>query len=396
VAEEVAEHVSSVAPAARREALAREIDAVIAQARRRLARIEEERLEDGIDELLPQEAEWRRHGGNQPWICFVVSRDMETIEVQPWHYPYGNLWNGHSPFRAIRPRHIEALSELSGLDAARPFTAAQSNWNAPSDPLLRRSEEPTRTEVAARALARVLANPDDPGCTLEQDDEARLAFARAVRDVDPPRAAAIRLETPSRGGPHDQDRLLARQLWRLHGARWSTVAHLVDGWEHRRGFVTRIALEARVFLDRAAELYALAPITGVALQGARRVLDELTASPFLARIRVLSLRNDALDDDVVGTLVASPHLGRLVELDLSGNEITMRGLHRLAQAPLSRVEYIDLAGNVDDPTPVEVCDSSGAMLGEIDLPASAQELLASHPGLRWLHPRTPDRGGDVW
>ena len=57
----------------------------------------------------------------------------------------------------------------------------------------------------------------------------------------------------------------------------------------------------------------------------------------------------------------------------------------------------DLGGNVDDPTPEEVVDSSGARTGDIDLPPAGRDLLAGNPALRWLHPRpSVGRVADAW
>ena len=115
--DEVDAKVIACAPAPRREALAREVAELVAFARARVANLDRARADEALEEgeLLPLEAEWRRHGeGPSPWVCFLVARDGSAIEAHPWHFPGGSLWNGYSPFQEVAERSIDALRELSG------------------------------------------------------------------------------------------------------------------------------------------------------------------------------------------------------------------------------------------------------------------------------------------
>jgi len=47
--------------------------------------------------------------------CFLVARDSSHVTPLQVHYPFANLWNGYSPFRAIAPRHVQKLAELAGI-----------------------------------------------------------------------------------------------------------------------------------------------------------------------------------------------------------------------------------------------------------------------------------------
>ena len=47
--------------------------------------------------------------------CYLVASDLSSIDPFPAHYPFGNLWNGYSPFREVAARRPETLSDLVGI-----------------------------------------------------------------------------------------------------------------------------------------------------------------------------------------------------------------------------------------------------------------------------------------
>lgn len=52
----------------------------------------------------------------EPRICFLVSRDLRSIEAIEWTYPFGSLWNAYSPFRQLPAElSIVSLNELAGI-----------------------------------------------------------------------------------------------------------------------------------------------------------------------------------------------------------------------------------------------------------------------------------------
>jgi uncharacterized protein (TIGR02996 family) len=110
------------------------------------------------------------------------------------------------------------------------------------------------------------------------------------------------------------------------------------GWPQvYRGFVERVSVRARRFLEIADELFQLAPIRAIVLVGVSAVVDELAASPHLARIRSLSLprhdHDDVMTDDALRRLVASPHLGQLAHLRLvHQHRVTPRGYEHVVTA----------------------------------------------------------------
>lgn len=48
-------------------------------------------------------------------FCFLIARDLSSIDPMDHHYPYSNLWNGDSPFEAIDEINIETLEELRAV-----------------------------------------------------------------------------------------------------------------------------------------------------------------------------------------------------------------------------------------------------------------------------------------
>ena len=52
-----------------------------------------------------------------PHLCFLVARDMRTVQPMPFYYPYSGLWGDGCPFRRIDEISIADLSELSTLRA---------------------------------------------------------------------------------------------------------------------------------------------------------------------------------------------------------------------------------------------------------------------------------------
>lgn len=47
--------------------------------------------------------------------CFLVARDLSSIDSFQPHYPIANLWNGYSPFRSIPLKEVSNLEELKSI-----------------------------------------------------------------------------------------------------------------------------------------------------------------------------------------------------------------------------------------------------------------------------------------
>jgi len=48
-------------------------------------------------------------------FCFLVARDLSTIDPFVVHYPFHHMWNAYSPFRSIPERTISCLDQLSDV-----------------------------------------------------------------------------------------------------------------------------------------------------------------------------------------------------------------------------------------------------------------------------------------
>lgn len=121
------------------------------------------------------------------------------------------------------------------------------------------------------------------------------------------------------------------------------------GWPQvYRGFVERVGVRARRFLEIAEQLFSLAPIRHLVMIGVPEVVDQLAACPHLRRIRSLSLTrygwDDDLIDDVLRRLIASPHLGNLVHLRLVHQQaLTRRAYESIVTAPtLPRLSSLEV------------------------------------------------------
>lgn len=193
-----------------------------------------------------------------------------------------------------------------------------------------------------RALRRaVLAAPDD--------DEPRRAYAEWMSQQDHEGARAVgafvraQLQTAAAFRTDRKANVTALRRWNGEGQEvrpgryisagefrggdtlraWfaSGLGGLPVGWPHvYRGFVERVWLSGRRFLEIAPELFQVAPIRHLVLVGVAEVVDELAACRYLRRIRSLSLprwmRGDELTDHAFERLIASPHLMNIVHLRL--------------------------------------------------------------------------------
>lgn len=68
-------------------------------------------------ERLSTKAAWLAATISQPPrpFCFLVARDLCSIDPFEVHYPFHNLWNGYSPFCSLPERTITSLGELAGI-----------------------------------------------------------------------------------------------------------------------------------------------------------------------------------------------------------------------------------------------------------------------------------------
>lgn len=48
-------------------------------------------------------------------FCFLATKDLSSIQPFWTHYPFGNLWNGYSPFISLPPQEIQFIEEVLSI-----------------------------------------------------------------------------------------------------------------------------------------------------------------------------------------------------------------------------------------------------------------------------------------
>ena len=215
----------------------------------------------------------------------------------------------------------------------------------------------------------ILAEPDD--------DAPRLVYADWLEEHgDPARAEFIRLQCEWAALPegHPQQAKLIRRWRDLLEPRHAAWQKVLPEWLRketvgfRRGFPDHVNFPATEFLARFEEAWQYAPVQFVKMSDAAAHVEELAASPLLARLRGLDLShaNPALGVAALEALLNSPHLTGLVRLELQGNRLGHDAAAVLAAAPnLRGLKRLRL--------------SFGNSIGEI-----GARLLAASPHLRNL------------
>jgi uncharacterized protein (TIGR02996 family) len=295
-----------------------------------------------------------------------------------------------------------APAEASALERARAdFQAAEQLWDqaflAGVTIVTDEREDGALTGLYQRVAAAPL------------DDTPRLAYAEAVQDADPERTEFIWAQLEERRLRRDHSNEERRielsqrclMLRMDRGTEWAReVRTLVAGYGFYRGFVESVRMDAAAFLARAAELYERAPVLQLYLSGAGQVAERLFASPYLRRIRGLSLLRCDLGDAECRLIASSPNLSELEWLDLGNNHVSIAGVTALAaSAGLPRLGWLGLLANdLEDPTP-RFADEYGAdtpQASELQARYGRREWLSAHPRAVWppdrdlVHPDDPD------
>jgi uncharacterized protein (TIGR02996 family) len=220
-------------------------------------------------------------------------------------------------------------------------------------------------------LATILENPDDDAPRLvyadwleEQGDVVRAEFIRIECQLEHLRVRSRichALEFRARqllcisdgiflyeGNLSPELESRDHQRVSRHGARWAeTLSTLITYWGFRRGFVEEVGMSGRQFLGNAEVLFRLAPVRHVAFARVPPVLaPTLTVSPFLARLRSLSLAHNRIGPKGARCLGGCPHLGGLKALNLMHCRIGDTGLPALlASSHLGGLAALDLWNN---------------------------------------------------
>lgn len=228
-------------------------------------------------------------------------------------------------------------------------------------------------------------------------DAPRLAYADWLLAQAPPRlqGEAIRLAVRTEGKSlatqrgveqsiafmEAEDRLLELAA---HEDEWKAdVLAIADDCTLYRGLVASVTLRAEVFVRRAAELFALAPIVHVALIEARAHLDAVCRLPEARRIRALTLAGNELTDTDLRDLALVTTLPELWYLDLAGNQIGLAGVTSLAcSTGFPALTHVVLDGNPGDVH--ERCGLEEAIV-HVWMPPEGEQLEATFGRIPWLH-----------
>jgi uncharacterized protein (TIGR02996 family) len=275
--------------------------------------------------------------------------------------------------RALGPGDAERILAVIGGGAAST-SATKPSKAAASAKITTRS----RDRVAA-LLSAIRDEPDDAANRQVLADQYEAAG-------DPDRGNFIRSQVARAELPRWDPRVVAmeldeRALRRDHEAAWRAELPDFKGVRYgdfERGLVAWLAFDDAALIPKHIEAAMTAcPITGVmmrwprrgarpklgAIEGLRSLvvsgtllqnadLTWLAKSPMLSTVEELTLENSRLDDEALGILLDSPHLGKLRRLRLPFHQLSNEGLERLTEASLPRLVELGLA--------VETMDSVGS------------------------------------
>jgi uncharacterized protein (TIGR02996 family) len=162
--------------------------------------------------------------------------------------------------------------------------------------------------------------------------------------------ARLPADDPGRPALEARERSLREELLRGWLAPLGSSAAEV---RFHRGLVDTVFLDSRAYLGCAAFLAERVRPRHLFLFRASRDIDDkddvmaLAASPHLARVEGLDLRNNYLGAADAQALADSPHVGGLTDLQLEENNVGAEGAAALAGSPfLARLRTLGLSGNL--------------------------------------------------
>jgi uncharacterized protein (TIGR02996 family) len=201
------------------------------------------------------------------------------------------------------------------------------------------------------SIAPILADPwrDDPRLAWASavESQGQTTRARFVRDQ-------LRLAQLDFGRPRGESAEVAalrqrtRAVAAVEGQDWAgPLAFMGQDLEYIRGFVERVRVSARVFVDRGDKLFEMAPIHLVRIDDVAEVgQDTFFACPHLSKLVGLDLSYALIGDKGVEALSRSPHLRGLKWLSLFENKVGLEGAEALAASPsLSQLEFLNFGNN---------------------------------------------------
>jgi uncharacterized protein (TIGR02996 family) len=170
------------------------------------------------------------------------------------------------------------------------------------------------------------------------DDVPRLIYADFLDESGhEARAELIRLQITLQHLPEDHPRrpeLAERQaeLLTTHAQEWTdSLSNLVTGVEFRRGIPDSVSMEAGLFLEEGSRVFELLRVRRLRLLDCAQVIAKVLNSSLLREVEELDLCGNELGDEAVSHISRTAKLSRVRSLDLGFNRLTDRGVSELAR-----------------------------------------------------------------
>lgn len=197
----------------------------------------------------------------------------------------------------------------------------------------------------------IIANP--------HDDIPRLVYADWLEERGDPRGEFIRLQIELADASLDPDQRRELQIREAdlldeYQTEWTgPIADLVTRNAFARGFVEFIVVEVNEFVERAEELFRLAPIRSVLLNCHRIAgyINQpeptgLLECEYLERLSGLALTGVMNDDSIVRRLFLRRQFPYLERLILSGTGVSDETVQLIADtSSLTNLKVLDLSDN---------------------------------------------------
>ena len=226
-----------------------------------------------------------------------------------------------------------------------------------------------------------------------EDDALRLVYADWLEDCGDPCAEFVRVQCALSGLASDAPGRQAlqtreKELFAAHARAWCAPLGLnVEQCVFRRGFVEDVEIEADRFLERPEALFDVAPIRRIHFLHATGRLRDLAGCSWLGRLATLDLSGNAVRDEEIATLAASPHLTGLASLDLGGCALHQEGAEYLASAKSLRgLRCLHLAGTEIGPAGLGAILRSDSLrrVTTLDVRGNHQCWVTPNQGTPWV------------